>query len=107
MKHIKNSDFKTEVLDFSGVVVADFYADWCGPCQVLSPIMEELDKHNTDQSVKFIKINVDEEQDLAALYGVMSIPTVIFFKDGKIAHQQIGMRAKEEYLDSIKKLTKS
>ncbi len=103
MIQVNNKNFTDEVTNFKGVVVADFYADWCSPCKMLSPLMEEMSKNNKDPNVKFIKINVDQEQELAGKYGVMSIPTVIFFKDGKKATQKIGVSQKSEYEDTIKK----
>lgn len=97
MNHINKNNFKDEVINFKGVVVADFFAQWCNPCKILSPLLEEMEKKNTDKSVKFVKINVDEEQDLAGLFGVMSIPTVAFFKDGKLANQRVGVSSAEDY----------
>lgn len=103
MIQVTSKNFKEEVDNFKGAVVADFYADWCGPCKMLSPLMEQMSKDNKDSNVKFVKINVDQEQELAGQYGVMSIPTVIFFKDGKKASQRVGVSQKNEYEDSIKK----
>ncbi len=101
MKQIHKDNFKSEVVEFKGVVIADFYADWCGPCKILSPLMENLDEKNKDKGMKFVKINVDEEQELAGLFGVMSIPTVIVFKDGKLVNQRVGVSSKEEYENLI------
>lgn len=103
MIQVTSKNFKDEVSNFNGAVVADFYADWCGPCKMLSPLMDQMSKENKDTNVKFIKINVDQEQELAGHYGVMSIPTVIFFKDGKKVSQRVGVSQKSEYEDSIKK----
>ncbi len=101
MRQITKNNFKEEVINFQGVVVADFYADWCGPCKILSPMIEEMDKNNKDKEVKFIKVNVDEEQELAGLFNVMSIPTVIFFKDGKVVNQRVGVTTKEDYQNLV------
>lgn len=98
MIQVKKDSFKKTVMDFKGVTVVDFYADWCGPCKMLSPLMEEMSKENRDKNVQFVKINVDEESELAGMFGVMSIPTVVFFKDGKIVTQKIGVSSKEDYL---------
>lgn len=98
MIQVKKDSFKKTVMDFKGVTVVDFYADWCGPCKMLSPLMEEMSKENRDKNVQFVKINVDEESELAGMFGVMSIPTVVFFKDGKIVTQKIGVSSKENYL---------
>jgi len=103
MIQVTSKNFREEISNFKGAVVADFYADWCNPCKMLSPLMEEMNKDNKDPSVKFVKINVDQEQELAGQYGVMSIPTVIFFKDGKKVSQRVGVSQKSEYEDSIKK----
>jgi thioredoxin 1 len=103
MIQVTSKSFVDEVGNFKGAVVADFYADWCNPCKMLSPLMEQMSKDNKDPNVKFIKINVDQEQELAGQYGVMSIPTVIFFKDGKKVSQRVGVSQKSEYEDSIKK----
>jgi len=102
MKQINKTSFKNEVSDFKGVVVADFFAKWCNPCKMLSPILEEMDKENKDSAVKYVKVDVDEEQELAELYGVMSIPTVIFFKNGQLINQRIGVSSKNDYLNMIK-----
>jgi len=102
MIQVDNKNFQNEVANFKGIVVADFYADWCGPCKMLSPLMDQMSKSNTNSHVKFIKINVDQEHELAGQYGVMSIPTVIFFKDGKKVSQRIGVMQKSDYEESIK-----
>lgn len=103
MIQVTSKNFKEEVSNFKGAIVADFYAEWCGPCKMLSPLMDQMSKENKDSNVKFVKINVDQEQELAGQYGVMSIPTVIFFKDGKKVSQRVGVSQKNEYEDSIKK----
>lgn len=102
MKQVKKDSFKSVVIDFKGVTVVDFYADWCHPCKILSPLMEEISKDNKDKDVQLVKINVDEEPELAGAFGVMSIPTVVFFKDGKIVNQRVGVSTKEDYLGLIK-----
>lgn len=89
--HLKNEDFNKEIAN--GTVVVDFYADWCGPCQMLAPVIEELASERSN--AKFIKVNVDEQQELAKQYGVMSIPTVIVFKNGKISNSNVGFVSKE------------
>jgi len=77
-----------------GLVVADFWATWCGPCKMIAPVLEEISSEMGDQ-VKIVKLDVDENQETAAKYGVMSIPTLIFFKDGEIVDKVIGYRPKE------------
>jgi thioredoxin 1 len=101
MLHPNKDTFTKEVTQRKGVTVIDFYADWCGPCKVLSPLMEELDRENKDRDVAYAKVNVDENQELAAAFGVMSIPTVVFLKDGKVAAKKIGVQEKQDYLKAV------
>lgn len=101
--HINSKDFKTEVLSHKGVVMVDFYADWCGPCRMTGPIIEELS--NEMKNVKFVKVNVDNNSDLASNYSVFSIPTFIVFKDGQPVNQFVGAMGKEGFLAEIKKVT--
>ncbi len=97
MKHITTDTFKEEVLDYKGVVLVDFYADWCGPCRILGPMLEEIDAENKDTNIKLVKLNVDDNQLTAMEYNVMSIPTVIIFKNGKVFDQKIGVQPKSVY----------
>ena len=96
IKHINSEEFEKEVLTSKDIVLVDFYADWCGPCKMIAPILEEIE----DASI--YKINVDEEQDLAMQYGIMSIPCLISFKDGKEYKRSVGLVEKE----TISKLLK-
>ncbi len=96
-KQITGDEFKKEVLTSNEVVLVDFYADWCGPCKMLSPIMEEVSK-----DYKVYKINVDSEEDLAYEYRIMSIPCVIAFKDGKEIKRSVGLVDKETILNMVK-----
>ena len=79
-----------------GLLMVDFWADWCGPCKMLAPLIESLDKEYEGR-VKVGKVNVDDEQELALRYGVMSIPTVIFFKDGKEIDRKVGVMPPEAF----------
>ncbi len=97
---LTNSLFETEVLNSEKTVLIDFYADWCGPCKMISPIIEEISNENSDK-VKVCKVNVDEEQNLAIKFGVSSIPTIVIFKDGKLEKQLVGFRPKEDILAEI------
>ena len=91
LKYLKNEDFNEEIKN--GLVLVDFYADWCGPCRMISPIVEELS--NEVEGLKVIKINVDEREDVAKIYGIMSIPTLILFRDGQMEKKQLGFVPKE------------
>lgn len=92
--HVTKANFKEEVLESKVPVLVDFWATWCGPCQMLLPIIEELADEVTD--AKICKVNVDEEMDLAKEFRVMSIPTLIVFKDGKKVNMTVGAKTKEE-----------
>ncbi|MGM0622421.1 MAG: thioredoxin [Campylobacterota bacterium] len=86
-----------------GVTLVDFWAPWCGPCRMLSPVIEEL-ASDYDGKAKICKVNTDEEQELAVKFGVRSIPTIVFLKDGEVADQMVGASSKQalaEKLDSI------
>ena len=96
---ITADDFKKEVLEESKTVVIDFYADWCGPCKMLAPVLEEIAKENTN--TKFVKINVDDAQDLAMEYNVMSIPTLVVIKNGKEVNRVVGLVNKSELMGII------
>lgn len=102
VKKISKDDFQKEVLEYKGVVLVDFYADWCGPCRMTAPIIDELAKELVD--VKFVKINVDENQDLVGQYSIFSIPTFLIFKDGQLIHQMVGALNKEMFLNELKKI---
>ena len=78
---ITKDNFQSEVLDYSGTVLIDFWADWCGPCRMLSPVIDEVAAENP--AIKVGKVNVDAEQELAAQFGIMSIPTLLVFKNGQ------------------------
>ena len=90
--HLQDENFKKEIKN--GIVLVDFYADWCGPCKMVAPIIEELSQEK--ENVKYIKVNVDNHEEIAKEYGIMSIPTMIIFKDGKEINKNIGFATKEE-----------
>ena len=98
---ITSQNFKEEVLNSNIPVLIDFYATWCGPCKMMSPIVEEIAKE-MEGKIKVYKIDTDEEQDLAIEYGIMSIPTFMIFKDGKNVATAVGRRDKEELIKMIK-----
>lgn len=97
---IKKEDFQKEVLESDVPVLVDFYATWCGPCKMLSPVIDQISKENTD--IKIFKVDVDEERELASEYGVMSIPTLIVFKNGEETKRATGVRPKHEILSMLK-----
>lgn len=93
---ITKDNFEAEVLKSEQPVLVDFWAVWCGPCQMVGPVLEEIAAERDD--IKIGKVNVDEQQELAAQFGVMSIPTMILFKDGEAVNKQIGAVPKETIL---------
>ena len=92
VEHINENQFKSVVLESEKPVLVDFFATWCGPCRQMSPILEQVSEERSDG--KIVKVDVDENQNLAAEYGVMSIPTLIYFKGGKAVSQAVGARSK-------------
>ena len=98
---ITGENFEDEVMKSSIPVLIDFWAPWCGPCQMMGPIIEQLAKEYEGKA-KVGKVNVDEEGELAQAFGVMSIPTIVLVKDGKVVKQLVGARPKEELEEIIK-----
>lgn len=92
--HLSTEAFKSRVLNHSGVVLVDFYADWCGPCQMLAPVLERIAEEYPQITVA--KINTDKERELALSFGIESIPTLLLFKDGKLTDKATGYRSEEQ-----------
>ena len=97
---VTSENFESEVLISEKQVLVDFWASWCGPCRMLSPIVDEIAEEV--QTIKVGKVNVDEQQDLAGKFGVMSIPTLILFKNGQPVNKSVGAKSKAALLDFIK-----
>ena len=96
---VNNDTFQSQVLENSKTVLVDFYADWCGPCKMLAPIIDQIASEGGNYDV--YKLNVDEAPEIAAKYGVMSIPTLIVFKVGEVAGKTIGVQSKQTILNML------
>jgi len=92
---VSDTTFESEVLKATGPVVVDFWAEWCGPCRMIAPALEEI-SGSLNGKVKIVKLNVDENPQTAAKYGIQSIPTLMIFKDGQMASRQIGAAPKQK-----------
>ncbi|AEJ60457.1 thioredoxin [Spirochaeta thermophila DSM 6578] len=98
--HVKAADFEKEVLKADIPVLVDFWAEWCMPCRMVSPILDELAEEYAGK-LKVVKVNVDEEPDLASRFGIVSIPTILLFKNGQVAAQQIGAAPRQVFEQMI------
>lgn len=96
---INDSDFEQEVINSDKTVIVDFYATWCGPCKMMAPIMENIAEEN--ENVKVIKVDIDKNQSIAMKYNVMSIPTIIVFKNGEPTKTFIGVKDKQDIIDVL------
>ncbi|SMB94750.1 thioredoxin [Thermanaeromonas toyohensis ToBE] len=101
--NVDQGDFEAEVLTAPIPVVVDFWAAWCGPCRMMAPVLEQVAAEYGGR-IKFVKLNVDENQELAAQYGIMSIPTLVIFKDGEEIGRLIGYMPKEKLKQSLDSL---
>ncbi len=100
---ITQDKFQSEVLDHKGIVFVDFYAEWCAPCKVTGPIIDELSEEM--KNLKFVQLDVDQNPELTQQYSIFSIPTFMIFKDGKVVSQFVGAMGKEGFLSEIQKVS--
>lgn len=97
--NISNENFETEVMNSEKTVLVDFWASWCAPCRMLGPVVDQIAEERSD--IKVCKVNIDEQQQLASRFNVMSIPTLLVVKNGKVVQQSVGVRPKEQILSMI------
>ena len=102
---VNDENFKEEVLESKGLILVDFWAPWCMPCRMLAPTIDEIAKE-MEGKIKVCKMNVDESVQYPQQYGIMSIPTVMIFKDGEVVETMIGLQPKEAYLSKISEILK-
>ncbi len=103
MESLTDSSFEEKVLNASGPALVDFWAEWCGPCKMLTPVLEKLSKEN-EGKIQIFKVNVDECQQLAVQFNIRSIPTLLFFKDGQVQEQVVGLKSESDLQASIDRL---
>ena len=97
---LNTTNFEKEVIESEKPVLVDFWASWCGPCRMLSPVVDEIAEENPQ--VKVCKVNVDEQEELALRFGIMSIPTLLVFRNGELTEQSVGVKPKQAILDMLK-----
>jgi thioredoxin 1 len=100
MESINEANFDEKVIQSSSPALVDFWAEWCGPCKMLTPVLEELSSEN-ESKINIYKVNVDENQQLAVKYGIRSIPTLLLFKGGEVQEQIVGLKSKSDLQTSI------
>ena len=96
---VNKNNFQKEVLESDSPVLIDFWASWCGPCKAISPIIDEISEKHPE--IKVCKINIDEEQELATQFDIMSVPTLLVIKDGKVINQSVGLKSKNQILEML------
>ena len=100
---INTDSFEAEVLKSELPVLVDFWAPWCGPCKALNPILEKVE-NEVGGKIRIVKVNIDESPEIASKYSIMSIPTLLFFKDGTVMEQLVGLVQKDKILEKVNKL---
>tara|TARA_Y100000287_G_scaffold124875_1_gene100687 strand:+ start:145 stop:468 length:324 start_codon:yes stop_codon:yes gene_type:complete len=99
--NLNDSNFEEQVLKNENLVLCDFWAEWCGPCKQISPILEELSEELKENKVTIAKVNIDENPETPSKYGIMSIPTLLLFKEGKLISTQVGLQQKSDLISWI------
>jgi|ERR1041385_48455 thioredoxin 1 len=102
--NVTQESFPAEVLNAATPVLVDFWAEWCGPCKMLSPILDEL-ASEYDGRIRIVKVNIDEQQNLAAQYGIRAIPTLLLFDKGQVSEQIVGLKSKRDLKNSFDRVT--
>ena len=102
VQEISSNNFENEILGYNGITVVDFFANWCGPCRKLGPILEEVESELTSK-VKFAKINTDENLEMAKKYQVSGLPTLLVFKNGEVVERMVGLMPKSSIITNIEK----
>ncbi len=104
VESLNEQNFEKEVLESKVPVLVDFWAEWCAPCRMLSPIIDSLAGKYSKEKIKIYKLNVDENPAIAAKYSIMAIPTIIIFKDGKVVERVTGIRPEKDFIDMIERV---
>ena len=99
--NLNDSNFEEQVLKNENLVLCDFWAEWCGPCKQISPILEELSEELKENKITIVKVNIDQNPETPSKYGIMSIPTLLLFKEGKLISTQVGLQQKSDLISWI------